>query len=169
MKHLSRRYWLLLAILLWTGCGNSAPQQETLAGPEDWLPLQVGNATLQVQFAVISAERQQGLMFREELGTEEGMLFVFEDAQRRSFYMKNTPIPLQIGFFRADGELREIRRLFPHDLNSVNSRDPDIQFALEVNPGWFRDNEVRPGAFLNLEDVRDGLRRRGFDPANYGL
>ncbi|MCC5789199.1 MAG: DUF192 domain-containing protein [Opitutales bacterium] len=169
MKSKLTGIFLLIGLLVWGGCGNAAAPEQDLATVEDWLPLRIGEAALEVQFAVTPAERQQGLMFREELGENRGMLFVFESGEPRGFYMKNTPIPLRIGYFRPDGELREIRRLFPHDLNTVRSRDQDIQFALEVNPEWFRENEIRPGAYLNLEDVRTGLEQRGFAPADFGL
>jgi uncharacterized membrane protein (UPF0127 family) len=92
---------------------------------------------LQVEVALTPAEKQQGLMFRKELPENQGMLFVFSQPQRVSFWMANTAIPLDVGFFTADGNLQEVYSLKPYDLNPVSSKHNNIQYALEVNRGWF--------------------------------
>jgi uncharacterized membrane protein (UPF0127 family) len=83
--------------------------------------------------------------------------------------MRNTPTPLDIGFFRADGSLAEVYPLHPFDETRVASRAEDLQFAVELNQGWFRANGVRPGSRLDLDAVRAALRARGFEPRRYGL
>jgi uncharacterized protein len=92
---------------------------------------------LQVEVASTPDEQQKGLMFRENLAENEGMLFTFNQPQQASFWMANTAIPLDVGFFTTDGNLREVYALKPFDLNSVKSERKDIQYALEVNRGWF--------------------------------
>lgn len=155
------------------GCSNAGP-----AGPEgerESLPhshrfdLRVGDRVIQVQLAVTRAETTRGLMNRHEMAPDEGMLFVYPRPIQASFWMKNTPLPLDIGFFTPDGTLVEVYRMHPHDQTSVRSRSNRIQFALEMNQGWFSRNRVRPGAVLDLNVLREALTARGFEPQSYGL
>lgn len=97
------------------------------------------------------------------------MLFPYRYPQRMSFYMRNTPTPLDIGFFDADGVLREVYPLFPYDETSVRSRRDDLRYALEVNQGWFREHGIHPGARMNLGELAAALEARGADPAAFGL
>ncbi|TVR49443.1 MAG: DUF192 domain-containing protein [Puniceicoccaceae bacterium] len=154
-------------LLLLTACGSSGPGPAGNARFEAWFPLRVGEVEAQVQVAVRPMELQRGLMYREELGEQEGMLFVFNRPQKMSFWMRDTSIPLDIGYFSADGVLREIYALRPYDETPVESRSEAIQFALEMNRGWFRAHGVRTGARLNLDDLAAALRARGFDPDRY--
>jgi hypothetical protein len=101
------------------------------------IDMKLCDTSLRVEVASTPEETQKGLMFREELPENQGMLFTFNQPQRVSFWMANTSIPLDIGFFTADGKLREVHSLNPFDLTSVFSKRDDIQYALEVNRGWF--------------------------------
>ena len=92
---------------------------------------------------------------------DEGMLFVFPAPQRMSFYMRNTRIPLDIGYFTADGTLQEVHPMHPFVEDPVLSNHPSIQFALEMNQGWYARQGVRPGATLDLAAVRAALTARG--------
>lgn len=99
--------------------------------------IELCGTSLQVEIASTPAEQQKGLMFRQELPENQGMLFTYNQPQRVSFWMANTAIPLDVGFFTADGKLQEVHSLKPFDLTSVSSKRNDIQYALEVNHGWF--------------------------------
>lgn len=92
---------------------------------------------LQVEVAATPEEQSQGLMGRTALAENAGMWFVFAQPGRASFWMANTSLPLDVGFFTADGVLREVQPLTPFDLTIVRSARADIAFALEVNRGWF--------------------------------
>ena len=72
--------------------------------------------------------------------------------------MRNTTLPLDIGYFSEDGILREVYPLFPRDETRVVSRRDDIAYALEMNRGWFKNNGVRAGDSLNLELVERAKR-----------
>lgn len=163
--------WLLLGLaLVLTGCARSEP--EVQAPPKtvaDYFTIKVGERPVRVQLAVLDPEMQRGLMERRELGRDDGMLFVYVRATRLSFWMRHTPLPLDIGYFTPAGELAEIYPLHPHDETPVPSRSNNLQFALEMNQGWFRANEVRPGAKLDLAALASALRARGFDPKRFGL
>lgn len=146
---------LLMALL--SGCH---PQTEDVASPETYFPLELGERVIFVQLALTPQEQIQGLMYREELPANHGMLFVFTTPEKRSFWMHNTLIPLDIGYFTADGILREVYPMYPRDLTSVQSMRSDILYALEMNQGWFAENKIRPGARLNLDQLAEAIRKR---------
>lgn len=127
---------------------------------ETRLPLRLNGVEFHAQLALTPEEQAQGLMHRVQLGKNEGMLFVFPDDARRGFWMKNTHIPLDLGYFTADGILREIHPLVPYELTPVESSRSDIRFALEMNRGWFAQNHIEPGAQLDLELLRQAIERR---------
>ncbi|MBL9215482.1 MAG: DUF192 domain-containing protein [Opitutaceae bacterium] len=158
---------LLLALLAACG-GGDAPE----AGPksaEDYFPLRLGDRQIRVQVAALPPELQRGLMFRSSLGADDGMLFVFTAPQQLGFFMRNTTVPLDIGYFDAEGVLREIYPMHPLDERAVRSRGRNLKFALEMNQGWFGRAGVKPGARLDLPAVADALRARGLEPAAAGL
>jgi uncharacterized protein len=135
----------------------------------DFFPIKVGDQVVRMQLAVRPGEMQRGLMERRTLGRDEGMIFVYERPQQMSFWMRNTPTPLDIGFFSRDGTLQEVYPLHPFDETAVPSRSSELQFALEVNQGWFRENNVKPGAKLDLKALAQALQERGFEPKKFGL
>jgi len=163
---------VLLAV---PGCSNNgrdsgAPgMSEEHATVEARLPLEIGGKRIRAQVALTPAEQARGLMYRESLGADEGMLFPFREGRRQSFWMKDVPIALDIAYIDGEGVLREVRRGLPQDRSPIPSRRGDIQFVLEMRAGWFAENEVRAGARLDLELVRKALRARGADTAQYGL
>ncbi len=162
---------LAAALMLLAACGGGEKKAAAAAPrPADtYFPIKIGDRTVRMQVAALPNETQQGLMFRKELGTDDGMLFIFTRPQQLGFYMRNTTIPLDIGYLDAKGVLREIYPLHPLDERSVVSRARDVQFALEVNQGWFRRNGVAPGAQLDLAAVTAALRERGLKPEAAGL
>lgn len=150
---------------------NAAPvaAAEATLTAQDWIPLTIERITIRAQFAISPSEMARGLMHRKELAENDGMLFVYDKPRQMSFWMKNTPLPLDIGFFSADGVLREVYRMFPYDTTTVSSVSNEIQFALEMNQGWFAKNGLKPGARLSMEQLKEGLRQRGYDLKKYGL
>src|SRR5438552_2126608 len=98
-----------------------------------------------MQLAVRDEEMQRGLMERRDLGENDGMLFVYDHPQQMSFWMRDTPTPLDIGFFTSAGALEEIYQMHPYDETPVKSRSEHLHFALEMNQGWYHRSGVRPG------------------------
>ena len=119
----------------------------------DTLRIQVGPHALRVEVAATDAERARGLMYRDRLGRDEGMLFVFDTPAYQSMWMKNTRIPLSVAFVEAGGEILSIHDMEPHTLDSHMSAGPAL-YAVETNRGWFTERGVRPG------DRVTGLPRR---------
>lgn len=111
-------------------------------------------ATIPVEIANTPKARAQGLMGRERLAPNAGMLFVYEDDARRFFWMKNTRIPLSLAFIDKSGEVLEIIHLQPHKpgtpISSYTSRN-EVRRVLEVNQGWFLRNGFGLGARVSLE------------------
>lgn len=113
-------------------------------GSAHLLPLVVGSAELRVEVAETEAERALGLMHRESLEWDRGMLFIFPVDRYMNFWMKNTYIPLSIAFIRSDGVITEIQHMKPLTTESHFSQLPG-RYALEVNEGWYRAHGVRVG------------------------
>jgi uncharacterized protein len=165
---------VVLAVLpLTAGCGRGDALRETAAGEVKpataFFEIAVGDKAVRVQLAVKPKEMERGLMERRDLGADDGMIFVYAGVQRMSFWMRNTPTPLDIGFFTADGVLREVYPLHPYDETPVSSVRGDLKFALEVNQGWFAKNGVKPGTRLDLKALGAALKARGFEPWEYGV
>lgn len=148
-----------------TGCDGRNREAARDAAPKtvrDFFDVRVGDKTARVQIAVRDDEMQRGLMERRDLAPDEGMLFVYARPQQMSFWMRNTPTPLDIGFFGRTGVLEELYPLHPFDETPVRSRSNRLSLALEMNLGWFRANGIRTGAQLDLPAVTAALKSRGF-------
>ncbi len=103
-----------------------------------------------------NTEFKLGLMFRESLDYDRGMLFVFEEVGQKSFHMKDTRIPLDIAFIKEDGIIESIKPLNPFTLLPVSS-DGEVASALEVNRGWFAENNVEEGDTLQIGNATGGV------------
>jgi len=99
---------------------------------------------LNIEIPKNQTEFNLGLMFRESLDYDSGMLFVFEENGQKSFHMKDTRIPLDIAFIKEDGTIESIKELKPFTLLPVYS-EGDVSSALEVNRGWFAENDINVG------------------------
>lgn len=107
-----------------------------------------GQARFSVEIADDAAERSRGLMYREAetLPRMGGMLFVYEHPQRTAFWMKNTPLPLDILFFDATGHLtRMVENAVPFDETALPGGDA-VQFVLEIHGGMAEKLGIAPGA-----------------------
>ena len=117
--------------------------------------IKIDKVDITVEMAESFEQQRRGLMFRKSLSENEGMLFVYEKEQILSFWMKNTFIPLSIGFFNAKGVLVDIQDMEPVksemevNLPSYYSKKP-AKYALEVPKGWFSRHKIKPGARLKL-------------------
>jgi len=108
---------------------------------------------LQLEVPQNDGEFRLGLMFRESLEQDRGMLFIFESTDYHSFHMKNTFIPLDIAFINEEGIIESIKELDPMNPVPVYP-DDDIRYAIEVNRGWFAENGVEVGDII-LEDTEE--------------
>lgn len=111
---------------------------------------------LTVEIADTNEKHQLGLMFRKSLSEKQGMLFIFEEEKPLSFWMKNTFIDLDIGFFDRKKSLINVRSMnavtsvMESELPSYTSNGPAL-YALEVPKGWFDRHKVSVGATFILK------------------
>lgn len=108
-----------------------------------------GNPRVTLEIAAADADRARGLMFRQSMPPDHGMLFVFPQPTRGGFWMQNTLIPLSIAFILEDGTVLHIADMQP--LTTESHAPPGAyRYALEVNQGWYTTNNVRAGDRLRL-------------------
>jgi uncharacterized membrane protein (UPF0127 family) len=118
---------------------------QTAAQPK--LPAVQLNASLHnihAELASTPEQRMIGLMFRDRLGTNDGMLFSFEEPATQCFWMKNTLLPLSVAYVADDGTVVSIADMAPQSLQAHCSAKP-VRFALEMNQGWFAKRGIKPG------------------------
>ncbi len=107
--------------------------------------IRVGERRITVEVALTPAQLAQGLKYRRRLPRNRGMLFVFPRTAERSFWMKDTLIPLSIAFIDREGRIIDIRNMEPDGGAASHSPGRPFLYALEMNQGWFERNDVRVG------------------------
>ena len=109
-------------------------------------------STLQIEIADTPKDRQKGLMFRDNLDPDLGMLFIYETPRAVKFWMKNTSIPLDIAFANETGEvLRIAYNTKPFSLDLIDGGE-DIQYVLEINAGMSDALNIFVGSKFVLSD-----------------
>lgn len=148
------KFLIICASSVWLMGAASLPTPLLTAHLSNKLPyqstLRINNHKIYTEVVDNNKTRARGLMFRQSLPQEAGMLFVFQDEQPRCFWMKNTSIPLSIAYINSQGEILDIFDLQPHDETSVCSTQPAM-FALEVNQGWFNQKGITIGDKIHMD------------------
>ena len=106
---------------------------------------------LHAEVADEPSERARGLMFRESMAEDAGMIFVYDDDHIGGFYMKDTLIPLSIAFVAADGTIVDIQDMEPETLDTHRPPEP-YRHAIEANQGWFQRNGIAPGDRVEIPE-----------------
>ena len=138
--------------------GAAAPTMVS-TDPKRKMKEEYTSLSLRLEVPKTQSDFTKGLMFRESLETDSGMLFVFDRIAQQSFHMTETTIPLDIAFVRKDGIVESIKQLEPRDPNPVYSDGP-IELAIEVNRGWFAENNVEVGDELVVEYVVENPKEK---------
>ena len=107
--------------------------------------LTLNKHVIQAEVAKSKAQRRKGLMFRESLPQDQGMLFAYRKPKRICMWMKNTLIPLSVAFIDAYGTIVNIESMVPHSRDIHCSRTP-VYYALEMNRGWFNQRDIGLGS-----------------------
>jgi uncharacterized membrane protein (UPF0127 family) len=128
-------YLVFLSFAAW-------PQQAQTNLPR--VQLQAGMFQIDAEVAATPKQREIGLMFRQDMATHEGMLFVFEQPQQQCFWMKNTLLPLTAAFVDEDGTIVNLADMKPQSTQSHCSEKP-VRFVLEMNQGWFAKRNIKKG------------------------
>ncbi|WP_173931806.1 DUF192 domain-containing protein [Chelativorans sp. Marseille-P2723] len=107
-----------------------------------------GAASFSIEVADDPEKSARGLMFRREMADDRGMLFVFSDSRRRGFWMRNTPLALDLLFIGEDGRVRAIEHGVPFSTDTI-SPPVSAQFVLELKAGTAQKTGI---------DIGDRLR-----------
>lgn len=164
MKRLAAPILACLCALL-TACPSPRATPKTSGGgvsadptapgqPQPKLPtikLWLGAHELVSEIATTPREHELGMMWRTNMAEMEGMIFIFDEPGRRSFWMRNTLVPLDIAYITADGTLLEVHAAQPRNETPLPSESDRIQFVLETRQGWFQRNSVKPGMQIRTE------------------
>lgn len=141
----------LLVAGSWLAPVASAQTPPSIAGkPQLNLPriqLQAGMHLIDAQVASTPAQRNTGLMWRQSMPTNEGMLFVFEQPAVQCFWMQNTLIPLTAAFVADDGTIVNLADMQPLSTQSHCSTAP-VRYVLEMQQGWFGQRGLQAGSRL---------------------
>ncbi len=120
----------------------------------DVVSLNAGINLIKAEVAAKPAQREQGLMFRDRMAPNEGMVFVFEGPAEVCMWMKNTLLPLSVAFIDGDGRIVNIEDMQPQTLDSHCAKKL-VRYALEMNLGWFKQKNIKPGTIVDgLPKVR---------------
>src|SRR5580693_7983383 len=140
--------WVLLSAACQPKAADSSPFGLRVA------ELKISNVPVTAEIADTPQASENGLMFRDSLPEDHGMLFIFEEPKKATFWMKNTKIPLSIAYIDSAGKILEIKSMNPLDETIVPSSSDQIAYALEGNQGWFAQHGISSGAMV------DGIPRR---------
>lgn len=148
----SRRFFahasflIVFSVLILSSClAKSLPVKNLKIEKSDGTFVEV-----KAEIAEKEEERSRGFMFRKNIPDGTGMLFVFENDQILSFWMKNTPHPLSIAYIDYKGKIRDIFDMTPYSEATIVST-VSVRYALEVPQGWFEKVGVKKGDFLKLD------------------
>ncbi len=108
------------------------------------IQLGAGMHNIHAEVAQTPEQRQKGLMYRRDLASHEGMLFVFDAPTPQCFWMRNTPTPLTIAFVADDGAIVNLADMKPFDEASHCSTQP-VRYVLEMHQGWFAKRGIKAG------------------------
>jgi len=131
---------VITAILPLMGCQHSTSEIDPAQHALERTTVTIGDQSWDVEVAETTAQRQQGLMFREELKAGTGMLFVFKEEDFHSFWMRNTLIPLELIWIGADLKVVDAHTLQPCTTDKCPTTEPSQKalYVLEVNAGEFK-------------------------------
>jgi uncharacterized membrane protein (UPF0127 family) len=169
LAHPDAMYRLLPVLILLCGCDK--PRSESAEKPTNQpavslnappyldhaqpklrtMKLWLGPKEIVAELAITETEVATGMMYRDKMEENEGMLFIFGRPHRTSFYMKNTYVPLSCAYIDSEGVILEIHDLKPLDEAPVFAKSEQVQYVLEVKQGWFERNGVRVGAVVRTE------------------
>jgi len=106
--------------------------------------LRIGTHAIKAEVADTDESRTRGLMFRQSLGRNDGMLFIFTEMAYHSMWMMNTYVPLSVAFLDAEGRILNVEDMEPKTQDTHSAAGP-ARYALEMNRGWFAERKIKAG------------------------
>ncbi len=110
------------------------------------------NRQFSIEIADDADERSRGLMFRHDMPDDRGMLFIFEQTRRVAFWMKDTPMPLDLVFIGEDGKVKAVLPGEPYSVAPIAPSDP-IRFVLELKAGTAQKTGIQPGIRIHHPEI----------------
>jgi uncharacterized protein len=144
MRHLKRLYFTTIAILV-------VATLSAHADPLITYPLRIKKHEIRAEVASTEQERLRGLMFRDRLADNSGMIFLYPRPEAAAMWMKNTRIALSVAFIDANGRILNIAEMEPYSEEAHPSAGV-AAYALEMNRGWFKKQGIKAG------DLVEGLK-----------
>lgn len=161
------KQWILLALWLgfglWGGCSRTAtpaPAPAPVLAPGEPAQAQPKLRTMKIyvkteemiaELALTDDQQHTGMMYRTNMGDNEGMLFPLPFTQRAAFWMKHCPLGLSAAYIDQEGVIQEIHDLQPYNTNAVVAASDNIRFVLETPQGWFKKHNITPGVAITTE------------------
>lgn len=142
----------LLALVALLAFGPGCEQSAQPAPGASTLPtvkMKIGSRTFELEMARTSEQQALGLMRRDSMPENHGMIFIFDEERMQGFWMKDTRIPLDIIFVDAKGKVVSVSGMKPYDLNTTSSEVP-AQYAIELNAGMAKAAGVKSGDVLEI-------------------
>lgn len=130
---------------------GTQPSGNTASNNKNIETIYVGEHQIRVEIARTNQQRKEGLKKRDTLPEDQGMLFIFDQPARLSFWMKETYIPLDLAYINENFRIVGIHPMIPRDTTPVYS-SKEAQYALEMNRGWFREHNVEKGDRVDIPD-----------------
>ncbi|MDO6686478.1 MULTISPECIES: DUF192 domain-containing protein [unclassified Agarivorans] len=141
-------HWVFLLGLLLSVYARAAPEQVMFSSVE----IRTKQQVYVLEYAYSAEQRARGLMYRQSLCDDCGMLFNFQQPKRAGLWMKNTYLPLDVAFIRQDGRISEIRSMQAHDVRLTVAKQ-NILYAWEMNQGWFSKNAIQVGDMASIKPL----------------
>ena len=143
MPRLKLPLFLLLAFL--TGCAERGPNSGLAT-----VDMQIGSREYTLEIANTDKTRQRGLMERDSMPEDHGMIFVFEEERELNFWMKNTRFPLEILYLDAGGQVVSIDQMKPYDTKTEHPSARPAKYAIELNVGQVARSGIKVGDVLKI-------------------
>ena len=129
--------------------GDCSARKKEEKWPLPTVEMRLGGKTFTLEVADTDATRQYGLMRRDSMPADHGMIFVFPEERPLGFYMKNTRIPLDIIYVTASGKVDSVKQMQPYDERTTPS-EGNAQYAIELNKGTAASLGIKSGMMLEL-------------------
>ncbi|HEY4193619.1 MAG TPA: DUF192 domain-containing protein [Mesorhizobium sp.] len=159
---------LAFAVFAFLQIAQSFADGQAMILPVDPAPLVAvtdsGKHSFDIEIADDAAERSAGLMYRENMADDHGMLFVFGVPQQVAFWMKNTPMPLDLLFIDEDGKVRAIRQGEPQS-EAVIAPGETVRFVLELKSGTAARDGIKEGDIVKHPIIGGQGDDQGMDDA----
>lgn len=135
----------LLLCIFAAGCAESGPSSGLAT-----VPMKIGAKTYKLEIANTESSRRTGLMRRDSMPADHGMIFSFSEEQILQFHMLNTRIPLDILFLDTGGQIVSVHEMKAYDTRTETRSARPAKYAIELNLGQIKTAGVKPGDVLQI-------------------